>query len=216
MVYRLPDSVSFEVGAMAEPLAAAVQPIEELTSFNVGDTVLVSGPGPIGLLCLTLLVHHGCRVIVAGARADALRLGVAQGLGAAVTVDVTSESLKDVVDRETAGRGVDAVVEASGAEEAVVQALRCLRKRGKFVQVGICGRDISLPYDQLLYKQIQFFGSVGHSLSTWDRVMRILAAGTVDLQPLVSHVLPLSRWREGFDLCENKRGVKVLIHYDEG
>lgn len=214
MVYPLPDAVSLEAGALAEPLAAAVQPAEELTTFHVGDTVLVTGPGPIGLLCLALLVRRGCRVIIAGARADALRLELARRLGAALTLDASGGSLKEAVDRETDGRGADAVIEASGAEAAIAEGLRCLRKRGKFVQVGICGRDITLPYDQLLYKQVQLFGSVGHSLATWDRVMRILAAGLIDLRPLISHVLPLSRWREAFDLCENKQGVKVLVYYD--
>ena len=126
MVYPVPDHVSLEEAALAEPFATAVQAIEELTVFNVGDTVLLSGPGPIGLMCLTLLVSHGCRVIVAGTRADAFRLKIAETLGADIVVDITDADLQTVVDKETKGRGVDSVVEASGAAAAVSAGLQAV------------------------------------------------------------------------------------------
>ena len=80
--YKLPDDVSFEEAAMAEPFAAALQAVGELSACTVGDSVLLSGPGPIGLLCLMVLVNQGCRVIVAGTAADLPRLEMAKALGA--------------------------------------------------------------------------------------------------------------------------------------
>jgi L-iditol 2-dehydrogenase len=211
--YKLPDDVSFEEGAVAEPFASAAQAIEDLTDFHVGDTVLLSGPGPIGLFCLSLLVAHNCKVIVAGAD-DCARLEIARSMGADVVVDVTQEDLAEVVRRETDGRGADAVVEASGSADSVLACLAAVRPLGRFVQVGIVGSSVTLPYDQFLFKQIRFFGSVGHSLKTWSRVMHILEQRKLDVARVISHKLPISRWREAFDLCESKRGVKVLLHYD--
>jgi L-iditol 2-dehydrogenase len=207
--------VSLEEGALAEPFASAVQAVEELTPFNVGDTVLVSGPGPIGLLSLALVISHRCRTIVAGTAGDAVRLAVAGALGADVTVDVSREDLDRVIERETGGRGVDIAIEAAGAEASLIACLRAVRRLGRIVQIGIAGRDVTVPFDTILYKQLQVFGALGHSFTTWDRVMRILGQRKVDLSPIITHKLPLSRWREGFDLCETKRGVKVLLSYDE-
>jgi L-iditol 2-dehydrogenase len=213
--YKIPDNVSFEAAAMAEPFAAALQAMGELSACSVGDTVLLSGPGPIGLLCLMVLVSQGCRVIVAGTSQDGPRLDMARSLGAALTVDVTRENLQEIVARETAGRGVDAAVEVAGAASSVVACLAAVRRLGKYFQVGIAGKPITVDFDTILFKQIQVYGSVGHSLKTWDAVMRIICGGSIDLARIITHKLPLSRWREGFDLCETKKGVKVMLYHDE-
>ena len=214
-VYLLPENVRFEEGALTEPLAACVQPICELTSFRVGETVLVSGPGPIGLLCLTLLRAEGCRVLVAGTTEDKLRLDLARKLGAHVAVDVLTEDLASVVERETDGVGVDAAVECAGAPGSVVACLNAVRPRGRYVQVGIVGEEVTIPLDRIVFKQLRLHGSIGYSLKTWEAVVRILAQGKLDLSPIITHSLPLSQWREAFDLCERKQCGKILLYYDE-
>jgi L-iditol 2-dehydrogenase len=213
--YRLPEPIPLDEAALSEPFAAALQAIGELTSFTVGETVLLSGPGPIGLLCLLILVSQGCRVLVAGTGQDAPRLELARQLGADAAIDVTAEDLPAVVARETDGRGVDIAVECAGAAASIAACLQAVKKRGRYIQVGIVGREIPLPFDTILYKQLQVFGSVGHSLQTWENVMRILGQRKIFLAPLITHRLPLRRWREGFDLCERKQGVKVLLYYGE-
>lgn len=214
-VYRLPDTASLEEGAVCEPFASAVQAADELAPCHAGDVALVSGPGPIGLLCAMLLAARGCRVLVAGADPDGARLQIAAGLGIERTVNVSRENVDEAVAQATAGRGADIVVEAAGAAASAAACLRAVRSRGVYVQVGIHGRDVELPFDLILYKQLRLFGSLGHSLSTWDRVLRILAQRQVDLRAVVTHVMPLSRWRDAFDLCENKQAVKILLRYDE-
>lgn len=213
-VYPLPGGVSLEEGALAEPFASAVQGIEELGEFHAGDVVLISGPGPIGLLSL-LLLRSRARVIVAGAACDTGRLELAARLGAEVTVNTAQQDLLEVVDRETRGRGVDVAVECAGVGESVANCLRAVRKLGAYVQLGIAGGEVRVPFDLVLYKQLRVWGSVGYSLRTWRRVAEILRQGKLSLAPLISHKLPLSRWREGFELCESKTGVKVLLYYDE-
>ena len=213
-VYRIPDAVSLETAALTEPFAAAWQAIDELTTFHPGETVLLSGPGPIGLLCLIALRIKDCRVIVAGTAQDEARLEMAGRLGAAVIVD-RPEDLQETVARETNGRGAEAVVEAAGSPASAIACLQGVRRLGKYVQVGIFGKDVTLPFDTILYKQLEVFGSVGHSRRTWDGVMRLMWDGRLDLTPLISHRLPLSEWRAGFDLCEHKQGVKVLLYADD-
>lgn len=215
MVYPIPDYIPLEVAALAEPLACGVHALEEITQLQAGDQVLVSGPGPIGLLCLALLAGRGLKVIVAGTTADRERLRLANKLGAARVVDVLQEDIDSVLAEETRGGGVDVAVECAGAAASINTCLRSLRKMGKLIQVGIIGKEVTFDYDLILFKQVQLFGSVGHSLATWDRVMSIFEQNRIQLSDVITHKFPLSRWKEAFDLCENKRGGKVLLYYDE-
>jgi L-iditol 2-dehydrogenase len=212
MLYRIPDFVPLEEAALAEPFATAVQAIEELTVFNVGETVLLSGPGPIGLMCLSLLVRHGCRVIVAGIEADALRMETAKEIGAYRVVNVDNEDIEKIVPDETGAQGADSIVECSGAGGAVSTGLKLVKKLGQYVQVGILGKPITVDFDIILYKQLKVFGVLGHSLNTWELVMKIFETKKIDLKPIISHTLPLSRWKEAFDLFERKQALKILLY----
>lgn len=136
-------------------------------------------------------------------------------LGADRVVDVLREDLQQVVQETTSGRGMDVVVECAGAAASIAGCLKAVKKLGKYIQVGIVGKSISIDYDTILYKQLQVYGSVGHSLSTWDRVARILEQNTIPLERIVTHKFPLSQWKEAFDLCERKQGGKVLLYADE-
>ncbi|MEJ8543866.1 zinc-dependent alcohol dehydrogenase [Brevibacillus borstelensis] len=215
MVYQLPDSVTLEEAAMAEPLACAVQALEELTRIHAGDVVLLSGPGPIGLLCLALLTAKGCRVIVAGTDADEARLELSARLGADAAVNVSKDDLQAIVQRETGGMGVDVAIECAGAGPSIASCLKALKKQGRYIQVGIVGKEVVLDFDTVLYKQLQVVGSLAHSMQTWDRVMNLLHQGKINLAPLITHVFPLSDWQTAFQLCEQKKGGKVLVRYDE-
>ncbi|TBL70865.1 zinc-dependent alcohol dehydrogenase [Paenibacillus thalictri] len=214
-VYKLPDHVTLEEAALAEPLACAVQAIEELTDLHAGDVVLLSGPGPIGMLCLQLLAAKGCRVIVAGTSQDRLRLDMALRLGASLAVDVTAEDLQQIVLRETGGIGVDAAVECAGAGPSVLACLNAVKRLGRHIQVGIIGKEVTLPFDTILYKQLQVVGTLAHSQKTWVRVIKLLNQQKLPLTDTITHKLPLSRWQEAFDLCERKQGLKVFLSYDE-
>jgi L-iditol 2-dehydrogenase len=210
-LYRVPDHMGLDEAALCEPLAAAVQPVEELSGVRLGDVVLLSGPGPIGLLCLKLLVSDGVRVIVAGTARDAQRREKAREIGAHRVVDVEREDLPAVVRDETGGRGVDLAFECAGVGASARACLDALRPLGTYVQVGIFGRDVEVPLDAAIYKQLVLRGTVGYTAKTWERTMRILEQGRVRLDDLVSHRLPLERWEEAFDLCARGEGIKVLI-----
>ncbi len=203
--------MSQEEAALTEPFAAAVQAVTEITRVRIGDTVLVSGPGPIGLLCLKLLVAEGAKVIVAGAAGDDTRLQAARRMGAFEIVNVSEQKLSDFILEVTHGGGVDVGFECSGNPNSVRACIEAVRPLGAYTQVGICGRDLQFPIDQILYKQMTLRGSVCYTARTWDRVMRIYEQGRVKLDDLVTTKLPLSEWRTAFDLCTNKEVIKVLM-----
>ncbi|MBP7481458.1 MAG: alcohol dehydrogenase catalytic domain-containing protein [Lacunisphaera sp.] len=209
-LFRLDDSLPDEEGALVEPLAAAVHAVAEITDVRPGDIALVSGPGPIGLLCLLVLAHQGVKTIVAGTTADVTRLALARTLGAARTVDVQQENLEEIIRSETGGARVDVAFEVAGVAASARACLDALRPLGQYTQVGHFGRDITVPFDRIGFRQLRVAGSVGYTVATWSRTMQLLAQG---LKPtrIVTHRLPLAEWQRGFEMFERKEATKVLL-----
>lgn len=214
-IYRVPGNCTMEEAALSEPFAAAVQAVTEISPVRMGDIALVSGPGPIGLLCLKLLVGQGVKTIVAGAGGDQDRLDAALKFGAAAVVNVAQQNLSEAILDFTDGAGVDVAFECAGHPGSVRGCLESLRPMGHYTQVAICGGDIQFPIDQIFYKQLTMAGSVCYTAKTWDRMMRIYAEGRVQLKDLISLKLPISDWRTVFDLCMNKKGLKILMYPEQ-
>lgn len=211
-LFRIPESFSLEEAAISEPFAAAVQAVTEISHVRPGDFALISGPGPIGLLCLKLLASQGVRTIVAGADGDDQRLEAAARFGAARVVNVAVKNIDDAVAEFTAGGGVDVAFECAGAAASIRTCLQALRPLGQHVQVAICGRSIEFPIDLVFYKQLTLSGSVCYTENTWARMMRIFAGGRLRLDDLISHKLPISDWTEAFQLCSSKKALKVVMY----
>jgi L-iditol 2-dehydrogenase len=211
-LFRIPDHLSLEEAAMSEPLAAAVQAVTEVSRARIGDTVLVSGPGPIGLLCLKLLAAEGIRTIVAGTAEDEHRLNAAMHCGAAAVVNVSEQNLREAVRELTGGIYVDVAFECAGHPDSIRGCISSLRPMGQYMQVGICGQDVQFPIDEVFYKQLTMCGSVCYTVRTWERMMKIYSEGRLRLTDLISDKLPLSEWRKAFELCRSKKALKVLMY----
>lgn len=215
IVFRLPEHLDFDAGALCEPFACAVQAVLELTEILPGEVVAISGPGPIGLMCAMLARLHGARVVMLGLSADRDRMEISRRLGADTVIDVEAENPKEIVDDLTNGYGADVVIECTGANAAVAQGLELIKKLGRFTQVGLFGRPVKIDMDLIVTKEIVLQGSMCHTWGTWDRTMRLLGQEAVDLHPLISDKLPLDRWQEGFDRVTNREGAKILLYPDE-
>ena len=216
ILFKLPDSLDMEAGALSEPFACAFQAVVELTEIRPGEVAVVSGPGPIGLMCMLLARAHGARVVVLGTSVDGQRLDLARQLGADEAMDVETANAQEVIDDLTHGFGADVVLECAGAEGSAAQCLDLVGKLGRYTQVGIFGAPITADLDQVVLKQLRLQGSICHTWQTWERTMDFLGQGTVDLHSLISARLPLSRWQEGFDMVIAKQGAKVLLYPEEG
>jgi L-iditol 2-dehydrogenase len=128
-----------------------------------------------------------------------------------LTSTVNEQDLLSVVNEETNGMGVDVAFECSGAAASIRSCFEALKRLGSYTQVGISGGEITLNFDTILYKQLHVVGSVAYSVATWDRLLKILNQRAIRLNDLITHTLPLERWKEAFDLCERKKALKVLI-----
>jgi L-iditol 2-dehydrogenase len=106
---------------------------------------------------------------------------------------------------------VDVSIDCAGAGPSINSCLKSLKKLGKHIQVGIVGKPVTMDYDTILYKQLQVFGSLTHSLKTWDRVMNLFEQKKINLKPLITHIIELEDWGKAFQLCEDKQCGKVLL-----
>ncbi len=210
LLHRVPDSVPDLAAALCEPTAIAVTALERMP-ISPGETVLVFGPGPVGLL--TALVAQACgagTVVLLGRPSSAGRLRLARELGVR-TWDTTDVDVDAAVDELTAGRGADLVIEASGSAQAIATAMRVLRRRGRLCVVGVSGRStLEIPWDLAMTRALDISFSLSSSWSSWDGALALMARGTVDPSPLAT-VFPLSRWQSAFDALAERRVVKALL-----
>jgi len=210
-VYRLPANVSFRAGALAEPLTPGVRAVIENTRISAGDVVMVCGPGTVGLMTLQVAKAQGATVVMLGVGADEERLRLSKHLGADETLNVEEADPKEVVNDLTGGYGVEAAFECSGAQDAALLCLELVCRGGSYTQVGLFGRPVTLPLDQLVLKEIRLKGSYSHHRSTWERALTLLSEGKVQAEPLISAELSLTQWEEGFRMMEAGEGLKVLL-----
>jgi L-iditol 2-dehydrogenase len=211
-LYRLPAHVSFQEGALCEPLSCAIHAVMERSSIEPGKTVLVTGPGPIGLLVLQVAKTVGAAVVISGTQRDEERLTIAKRMGADHCVQVDQQNLHPLIYEFTGGMGVDVAYECSGAMGALSDCFQGVRKGGEIVQVGLFGRSIEMNYDDVTFKEVQVKGSFTHNRRTWEKAMELLRDRKVDLISLVSGEFPLDQWEEAFRLFEKGMGLKYLLY----
>lgn len=210
-LHRLPAGIGFPAGALIEPTACVVHGVCEQITIEPGDVVLVTGPGAIGLTALQVVKAAGAKVVVSGTADDRARLELAKTLGADATVDVTAADLAETVNDLTAGRGVDVAVECSGNDLAVRSGNEALRRQGRFLQLGLLGRDLQLGFDAIVYKELKVTGSISSRDVSWRRAIELVERGAVHPEVLVSAVFGLEEWEEAFRMHAGRTGLKILF-----
>jgi L-iditol 2-dehydrogenase len=173
--------------------------------------VVITGPGPIGLLCLQLVKAEGGCAIVCGTSQDGDRLKMAHRLGADVTVNVEAQDVLQLVGEITGSQGADVFLECSGIPAAARLGLVATRRGGQYTQVGLFSGPFELDLSLIAYKELKVTGSLGQKWTAWKRGLTLLSQGQVDTRSLVTHILPLTQWREAFQMFEEKQGLKIVL-----
>lgn len=211
-LHHLPDRVSFEKAALTEPCCVAYNAVCMQSAIRPGDSVLVLGPGPIGLLCLVMAKIAGAGwVAVAGMKQDAGRLAIAKSLRADRTIQIEEENLADVVAEHGDGLGVDMVIDAAGASAALKTALMAVRPGGQITKVGWGPQPLNFNLDPLVQKAVRLQGSFSHNFVIWEKVIALMAAGRLDPLPLVGRMESLQGWRACFEDMDSGKIVKAVL-----
>lgn len=198
-LHRIPDWLDGMAAALMEPLACCCQSLPEGVVGD-GDEVLVVGPGPVGLLAAQVATAAGGRVHVRGVPRDAARLSLAASLGLATS---TTEG-------EPPGE-FDVVVECSGHASGMTFALESARRGARYVQIGLAGKPVSLPFDLVCFKELTVTSGNASTSVSWRRALALVDSRAVALEPLVSSAVPLERWEEAFADTRAGSGVKHVL-----
>lgn len=209
-LHPLPEGLSYEAAAMAEPLADAVHGIDR-ADIRPEDTVAVLGGGALGLMLVRLAALKGVRVIAIDRHAE--RLAVARAYGATATVDASQEPATAAVQALTEGRGADVVIEAVGTVPAWEQAIELVRPGGTVIFFGGCaaGTQLSVDTYRLHYQELTLRGVFHHAPGYIRTALDLLASGAIDVQPLISGHLPLSGLLDAFQRMIQRQGIKYAI-----
>ncbi len=211
-IHSLPENVDFEAGALTEPLACVVHGVSSAPTVSPGDVAVISGPGAIGLLALQVVKAAGATVVILGTDVDAHRLQLARDLGADHVVNVQRDDPKPLIANLTdEGLGADVVYECSGAGPAASQLLDLVRRRGRYVQIGLFGKSVAWDLDQICYKELVVTGSNASVPSAWLKALRLLATGAVQTKPLITHIFDVTDWDKAFATFEDRSGIKTLL-----
>jgi L-iditol 2-dehydrogenase len=192
-LHRVPDTLPDAAAALSEPLACVCNSLLDPSAVQPGDEVLVIGPGTIGLIAAQVARACGGRVTVRGTERDGARLSLARELG--FETGMPAEA--------------DVVVECSGAGPGIADALRAARRRGRVVQMGLRGADVTIPYDLICFHELTVTAGFASNPGSWRRAMALL--GELNLEPLVSEVVPLRDWRRAFEASRAGEGVKFVL-----
>jgi L-iditol 2-dehydrogenase len=198
-LHALPSWMDDMDAVLAEPLACVTQSLLDPPIVGAGDRVLVTGPGAMGQLAAQVARAQGGQVMLSGLERDVERLAVARQLGIATTTGIPEDNAFDVV------------IECSGSEPAAGAALRAARRGARYVQIGIFGREVTIPLDLVLYKELVVSSGFASTPTSWRRALSLIEQKLVHLSPLVTARIPLEQWREGFDAVAAGRGIKTII-----
>jgi threonine 3-dehydrogenase len=207
---RIPSSIPFEIGAVLEPLGTALR-----TSLEVrvsGKNVAVIGCGPIGLFAVASSRAMGASTIIATDVVNE-RLQLSKEVGADVPLNPMEKDIVEEVLNMTNGVGVDAFIDASGNVEAIKQGFKYLRKGGKVGLIGLPSipLEINLGPD-VVFKEAKIVGIHGRKMfTTWTQMENMLEKGLLKIDPIISHVKPLSEFVEAVELIRTGKGCKVIL-----
>ncbi len=209
-VYRIPDDVSDDLAAIFDPYGNAAH---TALSFDlVGEDVLITGAGPIGVMAAAIARHVGARHVVVTDVND-YRLALAAKLGATRTVNVAHEELSQVMRQLGMTEGFDVGLEMSGNGRAFRQLLEVMNHGGRIALLGIMPGQEAIDWSQVVFKGLFLKGIYGREMfETWYKMVAMLQSG-LDIGAVVTHRFPIDQFQQGFDTMRSGRSGKVLLEW---
>ena len=211
-VIELPDDVSDDVASILDPFGNAVHTAQQFDLL--GEDVLVTGAGPIGMMAAAVARHAGARTVVLTDIND-FRLDLAQKVAPGVrTVNTTREDLHDVMHELGLKVGFDVALEMSGSPIAFKQCVDTLIMGGGMALLGIPSKPMETDWGAIILKALTIKGVYGREMfTTWRKMLGLLKAG-LDLTPLITHQYPYDQFREGFEVMKAGKSGKVVLDWE--
>ncbi len=211
-VFPLPDDISDDMASIFDPYGNAVH--TALQFDMVGEDVLVTGAGPIGIMGAAVAKHAGARHVVI-TDVNEYRLSLAREMGVTRAVNVAEEKLEDVMEGLGMTEGFDVGLEMSGNGRAFEQMLELMNNGGKVSLLGIPAADTVIDWNQVIFKMLTLKGIYGREMfETWYKMGSMLQSG-LDLDPIITHRFPVSRFEEAFEIMASGKSGKIVLDWTE-
>ena len=208
--FRIPDDISDDLASIFDPFGNATH---TALSFNlVGEDVLITGAGPIGIMAAAISRHVGARHVVITDVND-YRLDLARRMGATRAVNVGREKLRDVMDDLRMTEGFDVGMEMSGVPQAFADMLEHMNHGGKVALLGIPPPDMAIDWNQVIFKGLEIKGVYGREMfETWYKMVAMLQSG-LDLSPIITHHFAVEQYEAGFATMLSGKSGKVILNW---
>jgi len=210
-IHKLPVSVNLDEAPVIEPISGCYHCVIEVTGVKVNDWVLVTGPGPIGVISALIAKASGARVIIVGTGEDSIRLQICREVGIDRVINLTEEDPEEVIQKLVGKDGIDIFFECAGAQKAVELGVGLLKREGKYTQIGLFKDKVHLDMDPLIFKEIKMFGAYAHKWSAWEKAIELYTTDKVQVGKLISDVLPLREWKNAFEKLRRKEALKIML-----
>jgi len=214
-LFKLPDNMSMDEGAMIEPLSVGMHAARR-SGVRAGDSVAVLGAGPIGLTALQAARAHGATTIIVSDLVP-MRLEFARKFGATATLDASEVDVESAVMEMTAGRGVDVVFECAGAVPTIQMAMRIARNGGRVQLVGMpADMEAPIPLYELINRELDVSGLFRYA-GCYGPAIELVAGGRVDVASLVTHHFPLEETPAAMEFAYSAKdeAIKVVVRTRE-
>lgn len=212
LLHRIPEQMSFDEAALAEPAAVAIDAMLVKNSVQPGDFVVVLGCGPIGLLAGQIAKAAGAGKVMITGRNSALKNRFARELACFDhIVNVQQEDPVRAVREATAGKGADLIFDTTGTSAALQPAFDMVRRAGTIVAVGIGDRLVEVPWARMITEVVKLHFCRGTTRQSFAKFCELAADGKLNLGPIVSHKFSLQDWQHGFEAAESRDAVKALL-----
>ncbi len=212
-LYRLPDNLTFEQACMVTTAASPLWAIDLIGGYVAGETVLILGPGPIGLIAVQLCKALGAeRVILSGTRDS--RLEVGKRLGADFTINVRTENLADRIREITRGKGADSVLECAGGPTSMQEALENVKRGGRIGVVAWYTGPVQVDMNLAVRSNVRIYAARGEGGMNCGRSLALMSAGKITADAIITHHFELDQIHEAFQTYVNRidNALKVAIH----
>lgn len=211
--YKLPEGMSLQEGALVEPLAVAVHIVKQ-GGVRPGDSVVVFGAGPVGLLCCAVAKAFGASKIVT-VDINEERLAFAQKYAATAAFRSQKESVEEsaarLIKECDLGDGADVIIDASGAEVCIQTAVHALRVGGTYVQGGMGKPEITWPIVAMCTKELNVKGSFRYSSGDYKLAVDLVSSGKIDVKELITGRVKFEEAEQAFRDVKAGKGIKILI-----
>ncbi|WP_136659049.1 L-threonine 3-dehydrogenase [Nitratireductor sp. XY-223] len=207
-VYPIPDDIPDEYASILDPLGNAVH---TALSFDlVGEDVLITGAGPIGLMAAAVCRHVGARHVVV-TDINPKRLALASKMGATRAVVAGEEDLDDIMTELGMKEGFDVGLEMSGSAAALQDMIETLNNGGQVGLLGIFHGPVAIDLNKAIFKGLQFKGIYGREMfDTWHKALAMLESG-LDISPILTHRFAFEEFEKGFEALRNGQASKVIL-----